>query len=258
MADEEDLYPPDEDGEDEEDFPRPKGGSMRRKILANKPQPKGGKAVGKARAGRTANQLLAQERRRKALELRKGGATYEAIAQAVGYKDPSGARKAVASAMDKITQEPATELKVLQVERYNHMLLTLWPKVQAGDERSIQTALGVMDRLERIMGIDASSGVTVNVNNNQTGILVIDGDKDAYINSMRQMAGQQAAQAAGYVAIEAGQSTHTDDVIDGEVMEWHGDATGDGTGTPDPVDDVRTSQGPPAPTFDFRVTGEKE
>lgn len=156
----------------------------------------------KQRGTITRHRLEAVEKQRRAIEMRKAGATYQAIAQAVGYADHTGARKAVQRAMQDVLQEPALELKTLQIERLNHMLLTLWPKCQAGDERSINTALNVMDRLDKLMGVEAATQVDVNVNH-QGAVLVIDGDREAYIRHMKRMAGVIEAQGHDVVDTEA-------------------------------------------------------
>lgn len=169
----------------------PRAASVRQRILQNRPQQGGGQVARKRRPRTNAqSRIIAKEKQRQALELRKGGATYAAIAQAVGYNDASAARKAIEKAIEATIQEPAVELKTLNIERLNHMLLTLWPKVQQGDERAIDTSLRVLDKLDRLMGTEAAQQVDVNVHQ-QNAILVIDGSKEDYLRSLRQMAGLQ-------------------------------------------------------------------
>lgn len=189
-----------------------------------------------AKAGR---QILQQEKQRKALELRKGGATYEQIATAVGYSDASGSRKAVVRALKHVTQEPVMELKTLQIERLNHMLLTMWPKVQQGDERAIDTSLRVMDKIDALMGTHAAQKIDINVNQ-QDAILVIDGNKDDYIAAMRRMVGihedgtNKAIEAAPVYPIGA------DIPMDADIIEDMG------LDLPAPVIDIIPAQTGPA------------
>lgn len=178
-------YPPDDSGggtNPPSSVPAVRSAQIRQRVMASKPKAR------KQRNKTSASKILAKEKQRQALELRKGGASYPAIAQALGYGDPSGARKAVEAAMKQVTQEPAVELKTLNIERLNHMLLTLWPKVQQGDERAIDTSLRVLDKIDRLMGTEAAQQVDVNVNQTNA-ILVIDGSKEDYLRSLRQMAG---------------------------------------------------------------------
>lgn len=222
MAD--DAYPPDPDEPEDPYAPKHAAGRIRAGALARKR---------KTRGPSTTTQYLTQEKRRKALELRKGGATYDQIATAVGYADGSGARKAIKKALGAVTQEQATELRVLQVERYNHMLLTIWPKISAGDERAIGAGLAVMDRINDLTGIRAPEQVQVDVTHTDE-VLVIAGDKADYISALRKMAGIDAnghtlpALPSGHpVPVEvggppfsaSGGGVASPDVVDAEVVE---------------------------------------
>lgn len=184
-------YDPDpmDDGTEDPTAPLvPRGASIRRGAMAKRPK-KQVRSIGKS-----GSKILSREKQRQALELRKGGASYAAIAQAVGYNDASAARKAVIKAFGEIVQEPAEELRTIQVERLNHMLLALWPRIQQGDERSIGTGLSIMDRLNEHAGLTGrpgSTSVTVNTGAQVHGdaILVVDGNKDDFILAAKKMAG---------------------------------------------------------------------
>ena len=99
-------------------------------------------------------QVRAHERHLQALELRKAGVTYEVIAGQLGYANASGARKAVLSALKATLREPAAELRELELARLDAMLLPLWRRVQAGDEKAIDRALRIMERRARLLGLD--------------------------------------------------------------------------------------------------------
>lgn len=185
-ADWEGYEPDQEDPEDQNGHPTVRGAQIRRAAMRKRPPA----ILNQQRGGNVTRRIQAMEKQRRALEMRKAGATYHAIAQAVGYGDASAARKAIERAIADVIQEPAQEVRTIQIERLNHMLLTLWPKVQAGDERAIDTALRVMDKLDRLMGTDSASQVDVNVHHDGA-VLVIDGDKDAFIRQMKKMAGVQ-------------------------------------------------------------------
>jgi len=137
------------------------------------------------------SKILAQEKKRKALELRKAGASYRMIAEQLGVYDASAARKLVISAYDEVIHEPAEEQWKLAIERLNYMLLMLWPKVQDPNHpdhfRAIQTAADLQVKLNTLTGIEAPKQVDVNV---QGGLIVIDGNKDEYIAALARMAGE--------------------------------------------------------------------
>lgn len=137
-----------------------------------------GRVTGQAR-------ILARENQRRALEMRKAGATFDAIAQTLGYSSASGAYNAVKTAMDAIIQEPVDDLRRYQYERLNHMLVTLWPKVNNGDERAISEARGIMRDMNELMGANAPLKTEVNV---QGAIIVADVDSGDYIAAMQRIA----------------------------------------------------------------------
>lgn len=173
------------------------------------------------RKSRGPSKILAQEKMRKAVELRKAGATYDSIAQMVGYSDASGARKAVERAMKQMIQEPALEMKTIQIERCNHMLMTLWPKVQQGDERAIDSSLRIMDKIDRYMGTEQAQKIDINATHTNA-VLVIDGDKDDYIAAMKRLVG--IGPDGANMEITAG--PEDENIVDALVVEEHpGDVT---------------------------------
>ena len=131
------------------------------------------------------------DRVRSAIELRKAGATYNAIAQQLGWKNPGDAMRAVKNGIERAGQEERMTLQAIQMERLTHMLLVLWPQVQAGDKSAINTALSVWDRITRIGGVDVpiEHNVHVDGNDRTTNVLVIGGDTEAYKSALARMAG---------------------------------------------------------------------
>lgn len=100
-------------------------------------------------------ELEANEKQRQALELRKGGVSYAAIATRLGYRGASGAWHAVRAALRKTLQEPADELRQLELERLDGMLLGIAPQVSRGNFGAIDRALKIMERRARLLGLDA-------------------------------------------------------------------------------------------------------
>ncbi len=99
-----------------------------------------------------------REKQRRALELRKGGATYEQIATALKMPGgKSGARKLVARAIQDIIAEPAADVLALELERLDALLMAHWE--QRGDPRSARIILDLMARRARYLGLDAPARV---------------------------------------------------------------------------------------------------
>ena len=100
------------------------------------------------------NRLVAVDRQRQALELRAAGHSFESIAQTIGYSGPSGAYKAVVSALDKTLQEPAENLRQLELERLDAMLTAIWPQALKGYLGAIDRVLKIIERRSKLLGLE--------------------------------------------------------------------------------------------------------
>jgi len=98
--------------------------------------------------------ISARERQREALELRKQGLPFEAIAQKVGYRSRQAAAYGVEAALRRITQRPAQELKKLDIERLDMLFLFLMKRIRRGDPKAIIAALRIMERRAKLLGLD--------------------------------------------------------------------------------------------------------
>lgn len=93
--------------------------------------------------------ISASEKARQAMNLRQSGMTYEQIAQRVGYKDESGARKAVQGLLDKVEFEAVADYRKLHLMRleelYSMVNASVWNREKA------QVNLWAVDRLQAIL-----------------------------------------------------------------------------------------------------------
>ena len=101
--------------------------------------------------------IVAAERAEKALELRKSGATYERIGNALGVSTSTAQRLAVDALRLVIERgmEGADELRQLEVERLDAMLLSVWRSVRNGHLGAIDRCIKIMERRARLLGLDA-------------------------------------------------------------------------------------------------------
>ena len=118
--------------------------------------------------------LEAAGKRAAAVELRKQGLTYAEIASRVGFDSEAGARKTVNTALEKLIQETtetAEEVRRLELERLDAMLIAIWPAATATehtetiageaftaagpDTRQVAAALKLMERRAKLLGLDA-------------------------------------------------------------------------------------------------------
>ena len=111
-------------------------------------------------ASKNANTGMAEaaaERRLKALELRKAGASYRAIGAQLGvshqqaYEDIQRELTAIA----KQSTEEATLLRTLDLERLDAMMLAIWQQVRQGNQGAIDRALRISERRAKLLGLDA-------------------------------------------------------------------------------------------------------
>ena len=95
----------------------------------------------------------------KALELRKAGASYEQIARQLGYASTSGAYDAVMGALKATLSEPTAEVRKIEVERLDRLMLAFWQRAVGGDAEALTQVLKIMDRRSRLLGLDAPAKV---------------------------------------------------------------------------------------------------
>lgn len=96
------------------------------------------------------------DKERQVVEMRRAGATYDDIARATGYKDASGARAAYIRAMQRTLVEAGTdEMRELELDRLDRLQRAVWGKAMQGDTTAIHTALKILDRRARYLGLDA-------------------------------------------------------------------------------------------------------
>jgi hypothetical protein len=99
--------------------------------------------------------LQAAERQTQALELRKAGVTYDAIAQRLGYKGAQGAYEAISAALLRTQQEPAEEVRQLELGRLDKLLTAIWPAALKGEYPAVDRVLKIMERRACLQGLDA-------------------------------------------------------------------------------------------------------
>jgi hypothetical protein len=106
--------------------------------------------------------LLAAEKQRQALELKIGGATLEQIAAKVGYKDSSGAYRAIQAGLKATLQPPADELRRLQHQRLERLYAAAHKKALGGDAGgppdfdAMDRAIKLAQRINALFGLETT------------------------------------------------------------------------------------------------------
>lgn len=105
--------------------------------------------------------IKAVERQRNALELRKAGATYQKIAEQLHYRGPSGAYKAVMCALKKTLQEPARDVRLLELGRLDALYIEVYRMARKGVLGAVDRCLRIMERRSKLLGLDAPSQILI-------------------------------------------------------------------------------------------------
>lgn len=110
-----------------------------------------------------ARNVLAGMRAAQALQLRKLGFTYDTIAQQCGYKDRGAAHHAVMRELKRTIQEPAEDLRHLEVERLDALMTAFMPRALKGDNGAVDRVLRIMERRAGLLGLDLHDTATVTI-----------------------------------------------------------------------------------------------
>lgn len=92
------------------------------------------------------NKQQRELRARQALELHLGGATYQQIADALGFASKSSAHGAVREALAARPSVDESDPVAVEVARLDAMLAGLWPKARKGDVAAIDRVLKISER----------------------------------------------------------------------------------------------------------------
>jgi len=114
----------------------------------------------------SARRIAAAQKQVEALELRKAGNTFAAIAEQLGYANEAGARKAVRTALEKSIKQPAEEVRQLLLARNEEYVRAIYAKAVAGD----------LDAIDRCLKIDRQTAALHGLNEMK---LKVGGDVDA-------------------------------------------------------------------------------
>lgn len=185
---------------------------MRQTLSASKG---GGVVQGRQRGaklpgGVSVRMLEAREKRAKAIELRKAGASYEEIARTVGYANGTSARRATLKAIEQLAVEPTVQALLLELQRLDEYQKRCTVALRQNND------LSQVDRLMRItqmrltlMGVtpevvreiadraeQPKNGGAALTNN---GIIVIQGTESDFLKGMLEATGADPALAEQYL-----------------------------------------------------------
>lgn len=110
--------------------------------------------------GRNPDRSTLAMRETRAVEMRKAGATYDQIADALDCTR-STAYRTVMRALARNQSEEVEEFRMIEGARLDRLQMAVWNRAVSGSESAINTVLRIMDRRARLFGLDAPSKVDV-------------------------------------------------------------------------------------------------
>lgn len=123
--------------------------------------------MAKPRPSRLTPEIL--EREAEVLKLRRGGLTFDMIAERVGYKDASGAHQAYVRACKRIIASDVDELRKVEADRLDMAQAALWSKVLQGDVPAVNSLMRIMERRAKLFGLDMPFKQQIEVTNYDGG-----------------------------------------------------------------------------------------
>jgi hypothetical protein len=94
------------------------------------------------------------DKERRALEARRDGWSYDEIADKITGGVRANAYRVVQNGLRRTLVEPALELRVLEQERLDALLRPVMLQAKDGNLRAVETALRIMERRARLLGLD--------------------------------------------------------------------------------------------------------
>jgi hypothetical protein len=89
----------------------------------------------------------------RAVELVREGMTYDQVAQAVGYANRGTVHRVVTKALSERLIDGIDDLRHVELARLDALQAGLWPRVEKGEVRAINSVLRIIDRRCRILGL---------------------------------------------------------------------------------------------------------
>jgi hypothetical protein len=100
----------------------------------------------------------AAEKQQKAVDLRRAGASFQEIANALGYASPSGAKKAVEAAVRKFAFESTADMLQMDLSRLDEWAKLCTHKMRTtGDVSQVDRLMRIMDKRHYLLGVTPAS-----------------------------------------------------------------------------------------------------
>lgn len=120
-----------------------------------------------------------------AQQLRLAGASWDEIAEALGYQSGPTAHTTVKRHTGQLSKQSAQELMELDLERLDMLQLVVWRRARQGDDKAIETILKIMNTRAKYLGLDKGAAYEGDEGSGKSTIL-IGGDSEAYLEGIKK------------------------------------------------------------------------
>jgi hypothetical protein len=106
----------------------------------------------------SARRITGIAREQQAVQLRSNGASYDQIADALGYSQRDAAYKAVVRGIRRYAEHYPESIELarsMALQRIDQMMLAVWPDARRGDVQAIDRVLRLETRRASLLGLDA-------------------------------------------------------------------------------------------------------
>ena len=110
-----------------------------------------------------AHEIEQAEKAEKIIELRRTGATWELIAKATGYANPSGAYKAYQKIRESMVTPKLEEFRAMELDLLDRLQLGVYERAKNGDLRAVGTVLHISKERRALLGLDAPTKIQAEV-----------------------------------------------------------------------------------------------
>jgi hypothetical protein len=133
------------------------------------------------------------QRAQLAFDLRRAGASYELIAEKLGYASPKSAEGAIRNRLKSLYKpDDVEEVVMMELARLDALQLVAWRRAREGDLSAIDRILKIMERRSQYLGLDKKEAVHEGAVTHNTAIF-IGGSEEEYVEQLKQ-AREQATQ----------------------------------------------------------------
>jgi N-methylhydantoinase B/oxoprolinase/acetone carboxylase alpha subunit len=99
------------------------------------------------------------------VKLRRGGLTWDMIADRTGYKSPSAALAAYQRAAKRIVQDDIESIRKIEAERLDMAQSAIWGSVLSGNIPAVATLIRIQERRAKLLGLDQPVRQQIEVTN---------------------------------------------------------------------------------------------